>query len=168
MIQKVQISNKTYLLFFMVCFLFTSCDKEQNVLFDQYQKTPGYWQKDDIKTFVYQVDDTIGVKDLFVNIRADHHYPYSNLYVIFKMYNPDMSISIDTLQYQMANAQGELLGDGFTDVKESKLWLKQGYIFPVKGTYKFTLEHAVRELGEVKGVEKLPGVSEIGLRIEKK
>ncbi|MHC5201030.1 gliding motility lipoprotein GldH [Myroides sp. LJL119] len=160
------IKSRFYLLFFVVCFLLTSCSKEQNVLFDQYQKTPGYWQKDDIKTFVYQVEDTIAAKNLFINIRADHNYPFSNIYVIFKMYQPDMNIVIDTLQYQMANGQGELLGNGFTDVKESKLWLKKQYVFPSKGTYKFTLEHAVRELGEVRGVQDLSGISEIGLRIE--
>ncbi|MHC5309767.1 gliding motility lipoprotein GldH [Myroides sp. LJL116] len=167
MIHQVQIKNKFIVLFFVVCFLLISCEQDNNVVFDQYHKTQGYWAKEDVKTFVYQVQDTISPSNLFINIRANNNYPYSNLYVIFKMYQPDMTIVVDTLQYQMANAQGELLGDGFTDIKQSKLWLKQDYIFNQSGTYKFTLEQAVRQLGEVKGIDQLPGISEVGLRIEK-
>ncbi len=166
MIHQVLIKNKVTFLFFVVCFLLISCQQENNVVFDQYQKTEGYWQKQDVKTYVVSVNDTISPNDMFINLRANRNYPYSNIYVIFKMYQPDTTILVDTLQYQMANAQGELLGEGFTDVKLSKLWLKKGHVFKQKGTYKFTLEQAVRELGEVQAVEKLPGVSEVGLRIE--
>jgi hypothetical protein len=61
-----------------------------------------------------------------------------------------------------------LLGNGFSDVKESKLWLKENFRFSQQGDYKFTVEQAVRELGEVEGVSSLKGISDLGIRIEKK
>ncbi|MFD0701331.1 gliding motility lipoprotein GldH [Myroides pelagicus] len=143
------------------------CQRNENIVFDQYQSTNGQWEKKDVKTFVYKVSDTTDTYTMSMNIRANKDYPYNNMYVIFKLYQPNMTVQIDTLQYQMADVNGELLGVGFSDVKESKLAVKEGFVFPESGTYKFTLEHAVRALGEIKGDEYLPGISEVGLSIEK-
>lgn len=162
----MQIKHKYLLLLGVFSILFTSCKQDSHVLFDEYSSTNGYWSKEDIKTFVYKANDTVNPSNLFLNVRVNKDYPYSNMYVIFKIYQPDSSVMVDTLQYQMANNDGSLLGSGFSDIKENKLWLKEKYVFPSAGSYKFTLEHAVRELGEVKGIKELPGISEIGLRIE--
>ena len=76
---------------------------------------------------------------------------------------------IDTLEYKMADANGELLGEGFTNVKENKLWYK-GYntpfIFHEEGTYTFKVKQAMRKFNQVNGVDKLDGVTEVGFRIE--
>jgi hypothetical protein len=48
------------------------------------------------------------------------------------------------------------------------LWLKENFRFSQQGDYKFTVEQAVRELGEVEGVSSLKGISDLGIRIEKK
>lgn len=102
-----------------------------------------------------------------MNVRVNNDYPYSNMFVIFKIYKPSTAIVIDTIQFQMADPNGALLGNGFSDVKESTLWLKEHYIFNETGKYKMTVEQAVRALGDVEGVPALPGISEVGLRIEK-
>ena len=150
-----------------VLFSVVSCQRDTNMVFDQYQKTSGVWDRTDVKTFVYDVYDTVQRHNLYLNIRVNKSYPYSNLFVIFKMHQLNLDVVIDTLQFQMANPDGTLLGNGFSDVKESKLELKEGFAFPAKGSYKFTIEQVVRELGEVEGVNSLEGVSEVGFRIEK-
>lgn len=144
-----------------------SCKQDSKMLFDQYQETSGVWDKGDVKTFVYDVQDTVQRQNLFMNLRVNKSYPYSNLFVIFKVHQPNSDILIDTLEFQMAKPDGTLLGNGFSDVKESRLELKEGYVFPSVGSYKFSIEHVVRELGEVDGVNSLKGVSEVGFRIEK-
>jgi gliding motility-associated lipoprotein GldH len=73
---------------------------------------------------------------------------------------------VDTLEYQMANPDGTLMGQGFSDVKESKLWYKEKVRFPKAGVYKVSIQHAVRKGGQVPGVQELDGVTEVGLRIE--
>ena len=65
----------------------------------------------------------------------------------------------------MANPDGSLLGDGFTDLKESKLVYKDKVRF--KGKYKVHIKQAVRENGKVPGVNALEGITDVGFRIEK-
>lgn len=172
MIQQITrlllIKNKAIIGVILFCFTLVSCEKDQHVVFDQYIQTQGQWNKNDIMTYVYKAQDTLSKHDMYMNVRANQSYPYSNMFVIFKLYQPDSSIIVDTLQYQMADSEGLLIGSGFSDIKESKLFLKENYIFPSSGTYKFTLEHAVRALGEVDKKDQLPGISEVGFRIEKK
>jgi len=159
--------NSYLLVLSAVILSMTSCKQDEKMLFDQYQETSGTWDKTDVKTFVYDVQDTVQRHNLFMNLRVNKSYPYSNLFVIFKIHQPDSDVLVDTLQFQMAKPDGTLLGNGFSDVKESRLELKEGYIFPKAGSYKFSIEQVVRELGEVEGVSSLNGVSEVGFRIEK-
>jgi hypothetical protein len=65
----------------------------------------------------------------------------------------------------MANPDGSLLGEGFTDLKESKLVYKDKVRF--KGKYKVHIKQAVRENGKVPGVDALEGITDVGFRIEK-
>lgn len=159
--------NSLYVIVSLLFGLFISCKHENKVIFDEYQPTKGVWEKNDVKTFVWEVQDTLTAHDLFMNVRVNNDYPYSNMFVICKIYKPSTAIVIDTIQFQMADPNGALLGNGFSDVKESKLWLKEHYTFDEIGKYKVTLEQAVRALGDVEGVSALPGVSEIGFSIEK-
>ena len=103
---------------------------------------------------------------MFVNIRNNNEYPFNNLFLIVSMLQPDGVTKVDTLEYQMTNPDGSLMGEGFSDVKESKLWYKENINFPKKGKYVVSIEQAVRETGKVGGMEQLPGISEIGFRIE--
>lgn len=143
----------------------TACDK--NGFYDHYQKVGKGWEKSDVKTFEVEQQDTLGVYNLFLNIRNNRDYPFSNLFVIVKIQQPNQILLVDTLEFQMADPNGLLLGSGFSDIKENKLWLKEGYIFPEKGVYKIQIEQAMREIGSVKGITELKGISEIGIRIEK-
>ncbi len=151
----------------IVLTMFTACQHNKNVLFDDFQTTDGEWKKEDIKTFVWDVQDTVQPTNIYMNLRVNENYPYNNMYVIFKIHKPSTAVVIDTIQFQMADADGKLLGNGFSDVKESKLWLKENFTFNELGKYKMTIEQAVRELGDIEGVPALKGVSEIGLSIEK-
>ncbi len=66
----------------------------------------------------------------------------------------------------MANQDGNLVGEGFSDIKESKLYYKENTDFKLKGTYKVKIQHAVRQTGKVTGMKTLNGISEVGFRIE--
>jgi gliding motility-associated lipoprotein GldH len=83
------------------------------------------------------------------------------------MQQPNKKTIVDTLEYQMAEADGTLLGDGFTDVKESKLFYKEKVPFNLKGQYKVSIQQANRQTGKVVGITNLEGISEVGFRIEK-
>ena len=155
--------TNSFLLFF-VAFGFISCDKSQ--VFDEYHTFEDGWKKNSIINFTFNQEVSKKPYNLFINIRDNDDYEFSNLFLIVKLEHPDGLIKVDTLEYQMANSDGSLLGEGFSDIKESKLWYKENMIFPKKGKYKLSIQQAVRQTGKVQGVEKLNGITEIGFRIE--
>ena len=75
--------------------------------------------------------------------------------------------SRDTLEYELANSKGEWLGDGFTEVKESRLWWKEDFIVPKGEQINVMIEHAVRSNGIEDGIENLEGIIGVGLSTEK-
>ena len=154
---------KTSLSVFVVLILI-SCDKTQ--IFDQYYTFKNGWDKKNKVNFILEAKNSKTPKNLFLNTRITNDFKFSNLFIIVKLESPKGKIKIDTLEYQMANPDGSLLGEGFSDVKESKLWYKENYIFNETGKYKLQIEQAVRETGKVKGIEKLEGITELGFRIE--
>lgn len=144
--------------------LLSSCDDSR--VFDEYKALDGTWAKDSAVSFTFEQKDTVKPYNLFVTMRNNNSYPYNNLFLIVELQQPGGLTQSDTLEYQMANPDGSLMGEGFTDVKESKLWYKKGQRFPKAGKYVVNIRQAVRKAGEVPGVEKLEGITDVGFRIE--
>mgnify|MGYP003635102280 FL=1 len=155
--------KNSILVFFIATTLF-SCDKTR--VFDDYKSVGDAWHKDSVVSFDLPDLDSTKRYDLFINIRDNNNYPYNNLFLIVSLEMPNGYTKVDTLEYQMADADGMLLGDGFSDIKESKLFYKENVRF--RGKYKMNIKQAVRENGKVPGVTSLEGITDVGLRIEKK
>lgn len=151
-------------LVFGIALTFISCDKTQ--IFDEYHSFQNGWDKKN--SVVFTLDQEISKKpnNMFINIRTNNDYEFNNLFLITKLEQPSGLTKVDTLEYEMADSDGNMLGVGFSDIKESKLWYKENVKFPEKGKYKISISQAVRKTGKVKGVEKLKGITEIGFRIE--
>lgn len=141
-----------------------SCDKDR--VFDEYKSIPDGWNKDSIITFNLKNIDSVQAYDLFINVRNNNNFPYSNLFLIAQIQFPQGKVITDTLEYQMATPAGEWLGTGFGDVKENKLWYKEAVQFTEPGHYTVSIQHAMRKSGSEEGVEDLEGITEVGFRIE--
>ncbi|VXB95424.1 Gliding motility lipoprotein GldH [Flavobacterium sp. 9AF] len=144
---------------------FFSCDDKR--VFDEYKSLNGKWEKDNVVQFTFEQNDTINPYNLFLNIRNNKDYPFNNLFVTVALQQPDSLVKMDTLEYAMANPDGSLMGEGFSDIKESKLWYQENFVFKQKGKYTIQIQQALRETGSVTGVDELKGVTDIGFRIEK-
>jgi gliding motility-associated lipoprotein GldH len=151
------------ILFLLVTFLFFSCDKKR--VFDEYKTLGGSWNKDSVVSFDLPVLDSTKRYNLFVNLRANNDYPFNNLFLIVSLEMPNGYTKVDTLEYQMANPDGEILGNGFTDLKESKLFYKEKVRF--RGKYKVNIKQSLRESGKIQGTKNLEGITDVGFRIEK-
>ena len=151
-------------LLILVAVSIVSCDEKR--VFDQYKSVGNAWHKDSIIKFKLPKLDANKKFNLFVNIRDNNDFPYSNLFLIVSLEQPNKKVKVDTLEYQMANLDGTLLGDGFSDVKESKLFYKQNQSFNLKGDYKIKIQQAVRQTGKIVGDKELKGITEVGFRIE--
>ena len=155
---------KNSILVLLIAVLLFSCDKKR--VFDEYKSVGSAWHKDSVVSFNLPVLDSTKRFNLFINIRDNNNYQFNNLFLIVTLEKPNGYTKVDTLEYQMADADGTLLGNGFTDIKESKLFYKENVKF--RGKYKVNIKQAVRETGKVPGVTELEGITEVGLRIENK
>ncbi|WP_232455893.1 gliding motility lipoprotein GldH [Polaribacter sp. SA4-10] len=149
----------------MLIFL-SSCDDKSD--FNQYKSIENAsWEANKKVLFEFVVKDTVSPKNLFINIRNNNEYSYSNLYLITALSFPNGTIIVDTLQYEMADSKGRFLGEGFTEIKENKLFYKEKKIFPVSGTYRLNIRQAMRKNGEINPIPFLEGIIDVGFSIEK-
>lgn len=164
---REKIISKTVMLCLVI--VISSCDDKR--IYDSYQSTSNSWHKDSIVQFKFVPPDTVSAYNLFVNLRNTHEYPFNNLYLITTLTFPNGKTLKDTLEYKMAAPSGELLGTGFSDIKENKLWYKgheQEFVFDEDGEYTLAIRHAMRSNGAVNGVIRLEGVTDVGFRIERR
>ena len=150
----------------IVLILLISCNN--NMVFDQYKSMPNAeWHKDSIVKFQFNPIDTLSRNNVSINLRNNDAYAYSNLFLIVGIDFPNNYKVVDTLEYEMADAEGKFLGEGMTDLKENVLEFKTNVIFPTTGTYTISIEQAMRKSGETDGITSLKGVTDVGIQIEK-
>jgi gliding motility-associated lipoprotein GldH len=129
--------SKSVLWILLFAFLAFSC--QQNKAFDRYTSISDRWDKQQVISYDFTAPDTINPYNLFINLRTTTAYKFSNLFLIVELDYPNGKVTKDTLEYLMAKPNGELLGSGFTSVKEHKLWFKgfdNSFVFSEEGTYK--------------------------------
>jgi gliding motility-associated lipoprotein GldH len=150
--------------FLWAAFFIISCNPSDR--FSKNKSIPGTWDKDDMVEFIIPQMDTLKKYDLFINIRNTNDYRFNNLFLIVTMEFPHGKTITDTLEYRMANPDGTWMGKGLGSIKENKLWYKEGVSFFEQGDYKISIQHALRNNGEVDGVTQLEGITDVGLSIE--
>ena len=159
--------SKSVLWVLLFAFVASSC--QQNKAFDRYTSISDRWDKQQIISYDFIAPDTINPYSLFVNLRTTTDYKFSNLFLIVELDYPNGKVTKDTLEYLMAKPNGELLGSGFTSVKEHKLFFKgydHPFVFSEEGTYKVQVQQAMRHRGEPNGVAQLEGIIDVGFSIE--
>jgi len=127
----------------------------------------GKWEMNQGVDFQFSELDSTETYNMFINIRNDDTFDFSNLFLITELEYPSGNTVKDTLEYRMAEPTGEWLGKGMGSVKENKLWYKENIDFPNSGVYKVNISHAMRKNGDVEGLHILEGVTDVGLEIEK-
>jgi len=156
--------TKSFLVLILVLGLI-SCDS--NRTFDKYNSVENNcWLINDIVEFKVEVKDTISKNNVFINIRNNKEYEFSNLFLIASMEFPNGLKIIDTLEYEMTDKAGNFLGAGYTDIKENKLFYKENVRFQNKGLHILKIAQAMRKSSNIQGLDSLKGITNIGLRIE--
>lgn len=143
-----------------------SCNS--NIVFSEYRSlNKGVWNKDNLLEFSFAEMDTVQRHDIFINIRNDNTFSYSNLFIIAALTTPEGQVTKDTLEYTMALPDGTWLGKGSGSVKENKLWYKEDLVFPSTGVYTIEVSHAMRKNGTVSGIVGLEGITDVGIEVTK-
>lgn len=137
-----------------------ACDP--NRMYEENQRiAQNTWHFSDTLAFAVQVSDTTLLHDIFLNVRNNTDYPYSNFILFLDMEMPDGRILRDTIECILADRTGRWTGSGFGKIKSNSFHFRKDVWFPIQGIYQFRFQQAMRE-------ENLPGITDIGLRIERK
>lgn len=118
------------------------------------------WDKKSEQKFSLEISDPQNPKNIIFVVRNNNEYPYSNIRFIVNFTDlQSRKKQTDTLNYILAKPDGEWLGTGFGDTKETLFQYKLNYRFPAKGKYEIGLTQAMRN-------DSLPGIEDIGVKIE--
>tara|TARA_Y100000385_G_scaffold194747_1_gene201600 strand:+ start:17104 stop:17598 length:495 start_codon:yes stop_codon:yes gene_type:complete len=155
--------------FWIFIFAFVTFSCQQNKTFDRYTSLSSAWNKHDIISYEFVAPDNLNPYNLFINLRTTTDYKFSNLFLVVELNYPYGKVTKDTLEFLMAKPSGELLGTGFSSVKEHKLWFKGhdgGFVFSEEGRYKVHIQQAMRLRGNPKGISNLDGIIDVGFSVE--
>ncbi len=161
------ILRKSNLFLILVVAGLISCNSNDTVYQSYRTLENGAWGSDNAVEFDFPITDTISKNNLFLNLRNNNNYGYSNLYIITNLDFPDGRKIVDTLQYRMTDNEGNFLGSGFSEIKENKLFYKEEKVFPVSGMYRLSVRQAMRKNGAIDQIKELKGITDVGLKIEK-
>ncbi len=138
--------------------LFFSCHSPEGDV--KMNSVDNKWNKKSEQKFNLEIADPQNPKNIIFVVRNNNDYPYSNIRFIVNFTNlQNKKKETDTLNYVLAKPNGEWLGTGFGDTKETLFQYRLNYRFPSKGKYEIGLIQAMRN-------DVLPGIEDIGVKIE--
>lgn len=137
------------------------CSCTGNTFFEQNEEIKTReWDLNNPVVLKVNIEDTVSAYDLYVNLRNSNQYRYSNLYIFMTTTYPDHRIEKDTLDLTLAADDGRWKGSGLGDLYFNQFLFADKVKFVAKGEYTFQLVHGMR-------INPLPGIADVGLRIEK-
>jgi gliding motility-associated lipoprotein GldH len=142
-------------------FLITVLACNNGGIYGEYKTIPrATWHSDSILVFQVPVIDTLLNHNLYINVRNDIEYKYSNLWLFIDIVQPGDSTAVtDTLELTLADPTGKWLGHGFGGVKTNETLFKKNVFFPVSGNYEIQIKQGMRG-------QQLDGITEVGVRVE--
>ncbi len=118
------------------------------------------WATDNIFQFKVDIDDLQSRYNVLIHIRNTTDYSYSNIFLFVHVLYPDNVEKIDTVEGYITDNKGMWLGTGSGRYRNNNFFYKRNILFPMKGTYIFTVEQAMRE-------ESLDGIATVGIEVVK-
>ena len=142
----------------LLVLLFASCDPD--MVYDQYMSTEkGMWKWNDVGVFKVEMNDTVSLYNVYLQVRHTVDYPMSNLYMFVLVKGPSGQFVRDTVNMILAEPDGSWTGRGNGRLRELRLLYRKQTRFTETGTYTFSIEQAMRN-------SELP-VTNVGVRIER-
>jgi gliding motility-associated lipoprotein GldH len=138
---------------------FFSCSHKE-VFFDFHSVVDASWARADTAVFEVNITDAAIPYDIFVEIRHNEHYPFSNIWLFVNVETPERSVRTDTIGVDLADVYGKWYGKGFS-LHNFSIPYEKSFLFPHPGVYTFSICQGMRD-------NPLKGVSDIGLKISKK
>jgi gliding motility-associated lipoprotein GldH len=142
--------------------LLAGCDSTR--VFEKNENLPDrIWRVDDVKTFDFEITDTLSAYNLYYNVRNARNYPYSRIFVTYTLGDTLGNVADTRLVYDQLFSQktGKPLGQsGIGDAYFNSFPFLENFTFAAPGVYRVTLQQYNR-------MDELPEVLAVGLRVER-
>ncbi len=143
---------------FAVILLVSSCSNTGGSV--EMKNLQGKWPKKAEQKFTLEIEDAQHPKNIIFVVRNNNDYPYSNIRLFAHLNEENLPTkNVDTLNYILAEPNGNWLGKGFGDTKEILFQYKINYKFPKPGRYQIGVTHGMR-------TDTLKGIEDIGVKVE--
>ena len=153
---------------FSLIFLFLTLSCNSNVEFIQYNSVNGIWHKDSIQNFNFELDSRPNILyNSFINLRINEKYPFNNIFLIASLSDSLNTLSIDTLEYKLADKYGNFTGNKQINIVENSLLHKENISLDKHKRYFVSIEHVMRIINKADGLENLNGIVDVGYKLEK-
>jgi gliding motility-associated lipoprotein GldH len=128
--------------------------------FDSVSSIPSNgWSAAEPVVFEFPVSDTTKAYDIYIHIRNQQSYAFSNLWMFIEIAAPNGYIKRDTFEIMLADETGRWYGKGIGSINSMLVPYKQEAIFPLRGVYKISLQQAMYD-------DLLEDIIDVGLRIQ--
>ncbi len=132
----------------------------ENVVYESLKPIHNKWDKDSVYTFEVAQRKTNQHQNIFLVLKNNEQYKYSNIYFFITLEKPNGTKKTDTLQYRLAKPDGSWIGKGIGNTKENLLLYRENETFTDTGIYKIHVQHGMR-------TNQLKGLEDLGLIIQK-
>lgn len=141
---------------------FAAACSDGNTVYHAYQTLPNDgWGKRDTLSFLIPLTDSVpATLRLFAEVRNRADYPYQTLHLLIARNLPDSTVwRTDTIAIGLADSTGSWVGKGWGSIYQSEAFIKSVRLLH-PGHY------TMKVMSDMKD-ERLRGMSDIGIRIEK-
>lgn len=156
-----KLSHFKLLIGFCLVILLNSCGKPP--FFEKYVDIPKYeWTYENTAAYELSIDDTIAKYDIYIALRHNINYPYSNLYVkLYTQYPNSTDFQEQMVELPLADKEGRWHGDITGDVVRQVVSVQQNASLPNNGLYQFKIGQHMRK-------NPLEDIMAVGLLVEKR
>jgi gliding motility-associated lipoprotein GldH len=153
-----QIITKAKLFFLIGVPALVACDR--GLVFEEIRQIDDKgWHKDSPAVFQPVIEDTSQVLNFGFTLEHNNDYPYSNMWLFIDVKSPDGQMQTDTMEFFLAQPDGQWLGQG-NDKSRTANWLyKPGVKLRQSGEYLFEVRQGMRR-------DSLDGILSFSLWIE--
>lgn len=149
---------KKAVLVFGLFFLAISCNKLE--VYNQFDDgfAENRWQKTDVKTYEFTIDDTTKLYNITFRFSHVYDYQFNSVPIHFTIVNPQGEEQKKEIDLQIKDASGKELAECSVDFCDLNYKLEEKVQLQ-KGTYKIIVSHAFEG-------PYLPNILGVGLKVE--
>ena len=141
--------------------LILSC-KGEDTLYSSHIETKGAWLKN--KPVKASLEINEGPIDIYLILKLNEDYPFSNIYLISSISNPDLKIT-DTIYFKFDYSENKSLLSRQMRIKTFKIPIYKNMNLNEKTSVE--ISHAVRFIDSTEPVMKLEGILDVGILVNK-